>query len=540
MSPSQTLTFNDLVAGDGSIDAGVVESLTKTGLASPPSTALWFNNAPLNTDTIYSSIVSFGENVNLPLPIITCSNSENLIDIAGSSIVDGKLHMKVTTVGDQSGVVYTFDKVHSSLGGISGSLFLSLGPKITGVFTETHSPGINVFSNLGKVLLNYNSTIEVHFSEALASAPIISGASLESGFTAGDSKARYTVFSTTIGNNSYVSGIITSSSGNSTPQDSFILETVVRQSIISINENSGSNLTSLNIDQNYNLLLTMAKTIPSSAHDVTFDGVTVNRLTSNVYQVNYTPNDPSGQRTIVLAGARDDDSFVYNIPRVLQFIGNVFSNGNFYLNANNNSHYTLVGSNVSSITSPGVSGSSITGTVSRQVLSSGKYYFNMDSATIQLPIVSGQSYNEPFTLWMFGFWSSAPSAGGYPYVFSTVHETSGNFGVQVQSTKAIIAGGGSSSSYSPLQGNVWYLMALTSNGANQTNFYINGNMVTNGNYYPGGFIQQITLNNYLTNTTSNFNSNVKIGASGLTSGVLTPAELSTMKSDLETDFGEIS
>ena len=41
-------------------------------------------------------------------------------------------------------------------------------------------------------------------------------------------------------------------------------------------------------------------------------------------------------------------------------------------------------------------------------------------------------------------------------------------------------------------------------------------------------------------TTSNFNSNVKIGASGLTSGVLTPAELSTMKSDLETDFGEIS
>ena len=83
-------------------------------------------------------------------------------------------------------------------------------------------------------------------------------------------------------------------------------------------------------------------------------------------------------------------------------------------------------------------------------------------------------------------------------------------------------------------------MALVSNGTNQTNFYINGNMVTNGNYYPGGFIQQITFNNYLTNTTSNFNSNVKNGASGLTSGVLTPAELSTMKSDLESDFGQIS
>ena len=163
----------------------------------------------------------------------------------------------------------------------------------------------------------------------------------------------------------------------------------------------------------------------------------------------------------------------------------------------------------------------------------------MDGATIQLPIVSGQTYNEPFTLWMFGFWSSPPSVGGYPYIFAPVHETPGNFGVQVQSTKAIIAGGGSSSSYAPLQDNVWYLMALVSNGANQTNFYINGSNVTNGNYYTAGSIQQITFNNYQTNTSSGFNSNVKIGASGLTGEALDQSKLVSMQSDLESEFGNI-
>ena len=82
-------------------------------------------------------------------------------------------------------------------------------------------------------------------------------------------------------------------------------------------------------------------------------------------------------------------------------------------------------------------------------------------------------------------------------------------------------------------------MALVSHGNGSSNFYMDGVMVTSGNYYYGGSLQQLTFNNYLTNTSTGFNFNVKIGASGLTDGVLSSAQLASMKSDLETEFGAI-
>ena len=208
---------------------------------------------------------------------------------------------------------------------------------------------------------------------------------------------------------------MTSSTGTTTPNSSFDLETVHNQTISSLHEYGGSNLTQLNIGQEYDLFLTMYEEIPLTAHTVTFEGQQVSRASTYVYSTTYIASGPSGERAVSLVGARDNDSFVYNIPRTLQFLANILSGGNFWLNTNVDTHYNLSGSSVTSFANPGISSSSITGSVSRQTLSSGKFYFNVHGTTIQMSIVNGQSYNEPFTLWLFGFWSTAPGSGGYPW-----------------------------------------------------------------------------------------------------------------------------
>ena len=198
---------------------------------------------------------------------------------------------------------------------------------------------------------------------------------------------------------------------------------------------------------------------------------------------------------------------------------------------------------VQTFTNPGVTGSTIVGgTISRKTLASGKKYLSMDGVTTQLAISSGPAFNEPFTLWMFAFWAVAPIAGGYPYVFAALNESLGNRGVLVRSTSAQIAAGsaGTSVTYAPLEINKWYHIALVSKGTNQTEVYMDGVLASSGPWYADGSVRQITLNNYAMNTTSSFNSNMRVGAMGLTREALSASALASMKADLAVDFGLIA
>ena len=147
-------------------------------------------------------------------------------------------------------------------------------------------------------------------------------------------------------------------------------------------------------------------------------------------------------------------------------------------------------------------------------------------------------------MWSFGFWgpSHPPISGGYPYLFSPVDTgRANNFGLQVKLDRAIVAGGGSSEIYSPLQSNTWYFIAYTSSGVNDVSVFINGLDVATGNFFTSGSVNQITLNNYgmNTSTANSFNSNFNIASMGLTDTILSISDMNSMKASLETKFGNI-
>ena len=220
------------------------------------------------------------------------------------------------------------------------------------------------------------------------------------------------------------------------------------------------------------------------------------------------------------------------------------TSGVFSLNANTDTHFTLSGSTVQAFANPGVTSSTITGgTLSRNTLSSGKKYIIMDGVTSQLA-VSGPAFNQSFTLWMFGFWTVAPPATGFSYPFSAVNATLVNRGVMVLSQSAQIRGPNNwntnQTTYTALETYKWYLIAMVSYGTNNTDLYIDGTRVHYTDWYPDGSVTQITLNNYATNTTGGFNSNMRVGAVGLTREALSQSALVTLKSDLLTEFGAIT
>ncbi len=122
------------------------------------------------------------------------------------------------------------------------------------------------------------------------------------------------------GTQTYTTGVITSTSGTTTPSSTFQLDSVLSQSITSFRENGGSELTQLTIAQQYILQMTMAKPISLTVHPVPFEGLSVARVSQYVYQVTYTPATPAGTRILVLSDALYNDSFIYNIQRSLNFL----------------------------------------------------------------------------------------------------------------------------------------------------------------------------------------------------------------------------
>jgi hypothetical protein len=211
--------------------------------------------------------------------------------------------------------VYTLINVKGVDGGIAQGIPLTLGPKITGVLSEV-SPGVWV-SN-GKVLYKFAAQIKVNFSVALSTAPAISGCVLTSFMTGGTTVLYDVVFGPT-GVNTYTTGIISGVSGNTTPSDSFTLETVLVQSITSFRENSGGELTSLIIGQVYALILTMMKSIPVDVSTTTFEGVSVTRASEFTLTVPYTASGAAGSRTVTLTNAKDMDLYISSIPRTINF-----------------------------------------------------------------------------------------------------------------------------------------------------------------------------------------------------------------------------
>jgi hypothetical protein len=269
----------------------------------------------------------------------------------------------------------------------------------------------------------------------------------------------------------------------------------------------------------------------------------VTQITLNNYSTNTTSGFNSNMRVGAMGLTRQalsQSALVTMKTNLVTEFGDIITP--FSLNANTDSHFTMSGSTVQAFVNPGVTGSTIVGgTVSRNTLPSGKKYIIMDGVTTQLA-VSGPAFNQPFTLWMFGFWAVAPVAGEYPYVFSAVNPDLVNRGLLVRSTSTVIVNGTSVLTYAPLEISKWYHIALVSLGTNQTSVYIDGVLVSTGPWYPDGSVFQITLNNYSMNTSSanGFNSNMRVGAMGLTREALSQSALVTLKTNLVTEFGAIT
>lgn len=317
-SASQTLTFNDLLASDGSLDGGTTETITLNGLGVPVSSASWFDSAPLDSSVEYTSQISLGGGLQFidPIPSVSCSIEGNTFP-EGTYIEGGRLYLKISTSDDdQSDAVYTLANVYSSNGGIASSISIALGPKIDTVFTQV-SPGSYVVN--GKVLHNTITTVKVQFSQSLASPPNVSphfSLISHSGNT-----VIYAVTSPTLGLQNYSIGIITSTMGVSTPSATFQMETVALQVISSFRENGAAEeLVEMLVDQDYNIIMSMSKAIPLTGDAPTFEGLPVTRSGQYTYTVNYKAMNPIGTREVQLVGARDMDGFVYTIPKNIKFI----------------------------------------------------------------------------------------------------------------------------------------------------------------------------------------------------------------------------
>lgn len=312
-----TLTFNNLTAVDGSIDAGTIESTSVT-LATPPATPSWFSGGqPKDSSTAYTTLqVSFSESVIAPVPGIATVGASN--SISNVSIVSGRVQFDVTTdAASQASAVYRFTDVYGSSGGIAAQLDLGLGPYITGY-------QVNGIAGVGdKALIGTSVTGVLTFSKALAGAPTVNvngtGATVANVTLATSTTVSFTLTAasdTTLLSIPLVTGVDSTTASNITQT----VTAVSSQTFTRVAEASAPTISKTTYDQNtaYNLLAVFGKNISATMAGVTVTASTGSNPTSLAYSAadrysfDWTP-DTTGSVTLNFNNTRDSDSFVYTL-----------------------------------------------------------------------------------------------------------------------------------------------------------------------------------------------------------------------------------
>jgi hypothetical protein len=533
-------------------------SLSQLELASNPGIAL--APASLLVNTAYSLLAAFSKTLNTSAVVPGVLTSAGSTPSTTAFFSADKLALAWTpnAASEPVDVVVTFTNVTDSdnfVRDISTAVDVRFAPLTVVAQTYPGQPSV------GNNILSQASAqvISVQFSKSMSGAP--AAASANATYTAGalstttivNDTVAYTITNVSgTGDETMAFGTATAVDSSTTTGLSTTLARVTPLTVLRVAKQAEPSLqvTHLFVGVTQALFVIFTKDVSQLSGQISSAGITANTGAnpgglsigaSDRYAFSWTPNT-EGSVSLTVTNVKDIHGFVTASIPAGPVIA-VQSSLVFSLNANTDTHFTMSDTTVQTFTNPGVTGSTIVGgTISRNTLASGKKYLSMDGVTTQLAISSGPAFNEPFTLWMFAFWAVAPIAGGYPYVFAALNESLGNRGVLVRSTSAQIAAGsaGTSVTYAPLEINKWYHIALVSKGTNQTEVYMDGVLASSGPWYADGSVRQITLNNYAMNTTSSFNSNMRVGAMGLTREALSASALASMKADLAVDFGLIA
>ena len=355
------VSFNNIVATDGTIDIDLIESIT-VNLQSAPHSPSWFSNKPQVADQQYTNVqVQFSEGIQTPLPTVTTTDVG--VIISNISIVDGRLQFNVLPSSNTA--VYTFSNVKGINGGIASSLSLTLGPMLAYVYVNQNLRNLNEpdFKEYNPTDLSINvikdaeNIIRLSFTKLLQNTPIIPNfTNFTPTFAGIGALSKYYKYTpTTLGLTTFSTGELIGTDSSTSPSTDFKLNVISPQKIESvIASGQSSYITEMDVGTAYNLTISTSKDIDFSYHSNTkFESSDVSMIESASKQLTttYTPTESDvGTKALNLTNTKAIDNFIYNLL-TNQIIINPFVPlfGGIW-NVSDSSSFVLSGDNVQSIT----------------------------------------------------------------------------------------------------------------------------------------------------------------------------------------------